>query len=105
MSTMEEEFENLLLVELLFSSKGQKSQLEHAAKESAQLQQGQAQPHHRDKKARKVQKRKGLFSRLLLQFKWMVNRKQARIPKELFRHTHCMHFCQEGSILKDGLCY
>lgn len=40
-STMEEEFENLLLVELLFSSEGQKSQLGHAAKEAAQLQQGE----------------------------------------------------------------
>lgn len=42
--------ENLLVVELLFSSKGQKSQLEHGAKEWAQLQQGQGQPHHGDKR-------------------------------------------------------
>lgn len=59
----------------------------------------------RRQKARKLQKRKGFFSHLLLQFKWRVNRKQARIPEEVFRHVHCMHFCQEGSILKDSLCY
>jgi len=31
-----------------------------------------------------------IFSLLLLQFKWRVNRKQARIPEEAFRHIHCM---------------
>lgn len=51
-------------------------------------------------KASNLQKRKGLFPNLLLQFKWRVNRKQTRSPEEVCRH---MHFCQEGSILEEGL--
>lgn len=61
MSTMEEEFENLLLVELLFSSEGQKSQLGHAAKAAAQLQQGRAQPRHTDGKQEKGRNGKEFF--------------------------------------------
>lgn len=96
--------ENLLVVELLFSSKGQKSQLVHGVKERAQLQQGQGQPHHGDKR-QELQKMKGFYSHLLLHFKWRVKTKQAKIPKEDFRCLHCEHFCQEGSSLKDDLCY
>lgn len=90
------------MVELLFSSKGQKSQLVHGAKEWAQLHQGQGQPHHGDKR-QELQKMKGFYSPLLLHFKWRVKTKQAGIPKEDFRHVHCMHFCWEGSSLKDDL--
>lgn len=61
MSTMEEEFENLLLVELLFSSEGQKSQLGHAAKEAAQLQQGRARPRHTDRRQEKGRNGKEFF--------------------------------------------
>lgn len=55
-------------------------------------------------KARSAENERILFH-LLLHLKWRLKTKQAGIPEEDFRHVHCMHFCQEGSSLKDDLCY
>lgn len=92
--------ENLPLVGLGFSPKGQKSQTGACSRTGCSAAAGTRPATLQRQKASNLQKRKGLFSNLLLQFKWRVNRKQTRSPEEVCRH---MHFCQEGSILEEGL--